>query len=359
VNPSSHNISYSHTGNSAENSKINQSISLKKNGPCDDHEEKQYGSADLPKSATENEEAFYDIPNSDPDFPVLIQNPIDSRQSLQQTQPTQQIQQTQQPQPTTLVTDVYIPSSGPRVVPTGAYIPTSIEVKQCTAITLSGERCRHQTTNMNQLCSSHANSPSHTTPSIQLKQTKSKSGRCRLCEELTTDPTGMCIKHVHRGDRDIFLNPVTSATARFDTVIWMGDLNYRTKTTRRVADTLLRKNDPNSLLLTDELIEEMVCGRSFQGYNEGQITFRPTYKFDVGTDLFDTSEKRRIPSWTDRILYKQSDNLMLQRYFCLNEIRYSDHRPVVAHFILKISRGEVKPLDMDPTLDNANNCMTQ
>lgn len=37
---------------------------------------------------------------------------------------------------------------------------------------------------------------------------------------------------------------------------------------------------------------------AFEGYQEGPILFRPTYRYDVGTDNYDTSEKMRIPAWT-------------------------------------------------------------
>ncbi|KAH8658720.1 phosphatase family protein-like protein [Tricladium varicosporioides] len=41
------------------------------------------------------------------------------------------------------------------------------------------------------------------------------------------------------------------------------------------------------------------------GWREGPITFLPTYKYDVGSmGAFDTSEKRRAPSWCDRILFR-------------------------------------------------------
>ena len=49
-------------------------------------------------------------------------------------------------------------------------------------------------------------------------------------------------------------------------------------------------------------------------------------------DVYDTSSKKRVPSWTDRILYKMSSQVKLISYFCAQEIRASDHRPVYASF---------------------------
>jgi hypothetical protein len=56
------------------------------------------------------------------------------------------------------------------------------------------------------------------------------------------------------------------------------------------------------LLSNDQLYHEMKLGRAFAGFWESLITFPPTFKYDVGTDRYDTA-KGRIPSWTDRILY--------------------------------------------------------
>lgn len=54
--------------------------------------------------------------------------------------------------------------------------------------------------------------------------------------------------------------------------------------------------------------------------------------FIVFSDIYDTSSKRRIPSWTDRILYKDNPQVELVSYFCAQEVRLSDHRPVYASF---------------------------
>ncbi|KAI0428679.1 type II inositol-1,4,5-trisphosphate 5-phosphatase [Xylaria sp. FL1042] len=62
----------------------------------------------------------------------------------------------------------------------------------------------------------------------------------------------------------------------------------------------------DSLLPHDQLRQVMKNKKAFhEGWREGPITFLPTYKYDVGTvGLFDSSEKKRAPSWCDRILYR-------------------------------------------------------
>jgi inositol polyphosphate 5-phosphatase INPP5B/F len=61
-----------------------------------------------------------------------------------------------------------------------------------------------------------------------------------------------------------------------------------------------------SLLAHDELLAQQKLHKAFhEGWREGDINFLPTYKYDVGSiSMFDSGEKKRGPSWCDRILYR-------------------------------------------------------
>lgn len=74
----------------------------------------------------------------------------------------------------------------------------------------------------------------------------------------------------------------------------------------------------------------MVAGLAFRFYSEARITFMPTYKYDIGTDQYDSSEKARIPAWTDRILRKGTN--LRQLSYNSAPLKFSDHRPVYATF---------------------------
>jgi phosphatidylinositol-bisphosphatase len=62
----------------------------------------------------------------------------------------------------------------------------------------------------------------------------------------------------------------------------------------------------DSLLPHDQLRHVQKKKKAFHdGWREGPITFLPTYKYDVGSmGMFDSSEKKRAPSWCDRILFR-------------------------------------------------------
>lgn len=133
-------------------------------------------------------------------------------------------------------------------------------------------------------------------------------------------------------------------TSRFDFVFWMGDLNYRINGNRKIMDVLLREKQFNVLLQNDQLNIAKNYRQIFEdGFIESKITFPPTYKYDLNCDKYDTSSKARIPSWTDRILYKtnlsnrKTEFVMNTKYDAIKELKISDHRAVVATFKVNVN----------------------
>lgn len=72
-------------------------------------------------------------------------------------------------------------------------------------------------------------------------------------------------------------------------MIWLGDFNYRIGLSHERAMDLVKQQDLAKLYENDQLNLQMVAGLAFPFYSEARITFMPTYKFDIGTDRYDTS----------------------------------------------------------------------
>ncbi|KAF1992884.1 hypothetical protein P154DRAFT_478416 [Amniculicola lignicola CBS 123094] len=125
-----------------------------------------------------------------------------------------------------------------------------------------------------------------------------------------------------------------------DTVIWLGDFNYRVGLSNDKVQKLISVGDLETLYENDQLNLQMVAGLTFPFYSEARITFPPTYKYDIGTDTYDTSEKARIPAWCDRVLRK-GDNIRQINYDAA-PLKFSDHRPVYATFQCLISKVDEK-----------------
>lgn len=51
---------------------------------------------------------------------------------------------------------------------------------------------------------------------------------------------------------------------------------------------LIEKNNFDDILVYDQLKQNYLAGRAFEKYTEGRITFRPTYKYDTGSDEWDS-----------------------------------------------------------------------
>lgn len=148
----------------------------------------------------------------------------------------------------------------------------------------------------------------------------------------------------------------TDVTTRFDCVFWMGDLNFRIevyKGKQAVEDIVKYIEEQEhknfeDLLSGDQLTKLITEGNIFQGFQEGRINFRPTYKYDIGESSFDTSSKNRIPSYTDRVLFRarKKNSITCTFYDSPASVKISDHRPVFAIFdvALQPSRDCVLPL---------------
>ena len=78
---------------------------------------------------------------------------------------------------------------------------------------------------------------------------------------------------------------------------------------------------------------------------EGNLNFDPTYRYDVGTDNYDSSKKKRAPAWTDRVLLHRDKefvgNLLQQDidgdlpiFYGRKETTFSDHKPILSIYNL-------------------------
>ncbi|KAI4345222.1 hypothetical protein L6164_012364 [Bauhinia variegata] len=130
-----------------------------------------------------------------------------------------------------------------------------------------------------------------------------------------------------------------------DRIIWLGDLNYRVALSYDQTKELLKYKDWDTLLEKDQLNIERQAGRVFNGFNEGRISFAPTYKYSQNSDSYagenvKSKKKRRKPAWCDRILWRGFG--IEQLSYIRGESRFSDHRPVGAVFSVDVQARTTK-----------------
>ena len=128
----------------------------------------------------------------------------------------------------------------------------------------------------------------------------------------------------------------------FDFIILMGDLNYRLNNLD--IDMNRIQNEYLLFLNYDQLKNERNLKRlNTLGFLEGEIYFRPTFKYLNNTSNFqyiDTHDIDQAPAWTDRILYKKKEvsknylDVKQDKYDSMHNIEMSDHKPVYSYFTL-------------------------
>lgn len=121
-----------------------------------------------------------------------------------------------------------------------------------------------------------------------------------------------------------------------------GDLNYRIDQRRDAVMSYVHGGDFGFLLQHDQLLKEMHNPFfRLRVFREAPITFAPTYKYDRRSDSYDSSEKRRVPAWCDRVLVRCREQ---ERVHCVEgsyrrwEVDASDHRPVSAAFDMTVKK---------------------
>ncbi|GMN59267.1 hypothetical protein TIFTF001_028367 [Ficus carica] len=125
-----------------------------------------------------------------------------------------------------------------------------------------------------------------------------------------------------------------------DRIIWFGDLNYRISLSYSETRKLLEARNWDALFDNDQLKIEREAGRVFRAWKEGKIYFAPTYKYSYNSDTYagevhKSKSKRRTPAWCDRILWH--GNGIQQLFYWRGENRFSDHRPVLAAFLIDVA----------------------
>ncbi|XP_069617437.1 inositol polyphosphate 5-phosphatase K isoform X2 [Ranitomeya imitator] len=149
-----------------------------------------------------------------------------------------------------------------------------------------------------------------------------------------------------------------------DAVFWFGDLNFRiVEFGIHFIREVVNSNRYNLLWEKDQLNIAKKKERFLQGFLEGPLKFKPTYKFDLNSDVYDTSGKKRKPAWTDRILWKLKEDseseldeaagsdfehilkVHLEKYTSHMSYGISDHKPVTGTFTV-----QMKPLILAPSV---------
>lgn len=117
-----------------------------------------------------------------------------------------------------------------------------------------------------------------------------------------------------------------------DQIYWLGDLNYRIDdlSTDEIK-ALVDKSAFEALLVYDQLKKQITAKRVFEGFEEPPIRHWPTYKYNPGSNEWDTSEKNRPPAWCDRILYRGGPTQPIL-YRSHPRLLLSDHKPISCLF---------------------------
>ena len=85
----------------------------------------------------------------------------------------------------------------------------------------------------------------------------------------------------------------------------------------------------------------------FRAFIEAKISFPPTYKYDLFSDDYDTSEKLRIPAWTDRVLWRRRKPRYKSTTLVRKHVLAQHHQAPQGNEQLLMGDGEVEDVADD------------
>lgn len=141
-------------------------------------------------------------------------------------------------------------------------------------------------------------------------------------------------------------------TNQFHHVFLFGDLNYRIQMDCNEALNAIAGGNYDVLLKNDQLTLHRKSHTVLYGFEEGAISFKPTYRYARGEaqrfvkNKYDSykiksngAKKTNVPSWCDRVLHRCFPNQGAKQlvYGCTTNVVTSDHSPVYAGYELSIA----------------------
>jgi len=137
------------------------------------------------------------------------------------------------------------------------------------------------------------------------------------------------IDNYHTVTNSIFPISGKSLLADHDFSCIIGDINFRVGMSTADIMEALSLNDYLKIIDQDQLLQVKKSGKAFIEYEEGLISFPPTYKYLMNEETYDLS---RTPAYTDRVLWHTGFPVNLLLYTA-GKIVVSDHRPVLAQLV--------------------------
>jgi len=138
--------------------------------------------------------------------------------------------------------------------------------------------------------------------------------------------------HIHRILEKLKFPPNTGVYEH-DLVLWLGDLNYRLDNlpAERIA-ALITNQAYTELSHYDQLLFARDQQLALLEFQEAPLAFQPSYKFIPNSSeyYFGHGEKKREPSWCDRVLWR--GEVTPQVYTSFLDLSQSDHKPVSLTF---------------------------